>query len=156
MLIQAPGGGVEDDIDQEEFERVLGEKRANKLYSIFRKKHLNLGTPVTSKCNMSLGGKRKISPTANIPESMRPRTSVDPRKEQESRRRLVFGGNENGGIFRARLNTVAGGTNTRKTSTPRRRTKSIISEDILMKNQKKITDMLKEKVALMDASNGGS
>ena len=76
MLIQAPGGGVEDDIDQEEFERVLGEKRANKLYSIFRKKHLNLGTPVTSKCNMSLGGKRKISPTASIPESSRPRTSV--------------------------------------------------------------------------------
>ena len=44
MLIQAPGDErVEDDIDQEEFERVLGEKRANKLYSIFRKKQLNLG-----------------------------------------------------------------------------------------------------------------
>ena len=146
-------GGNEEEIDQEEFERILGEKRANKLYSIFRRKHLNLGTPVTSKCNTSLGGKRKISPTASTPEPARLRISLDGKKQEGSRRKILFSDDGKGNNPRARLNTVAGGSNKRNTSTPRRRTRSIVGEDTLLKNQKKITDMLKEKAALMNASN---
>ena len=134
----------DSDVDQEEFTRVLEEKKRNKLYGIFRKKHLNLGTPINK---LTIGEKRKISPTAATPEPNQPRLSNGGKEESELRRRILFSNFEKVSTPRPRLNTIAGDTSSRKNITPRRRAKSFVNEERMMKNQKRITDMLKKKVA---------
>ena len=137
----------DNDVDQEEFSRVLEEKTRNKLYSIFQKKHLNLGTPVNK---LTIGEKRKISPTAATPEPIQPRLSTGGKEESELRRRILFSNLEKVSTPRPRLNTIAGDMSKRKNITPRRRTKSFVNEEGMMKNQKRITDMLKKKVAAIE------
>ena len=53
--------------------------------------------------------------------------------------------------LRPRLNTVSGGSIMRQNITPRRKAKYFLNEEIMMINKKKITDMLKEKIASTEA-----
>ena len=53
--------------------------------------------------------------------------------------------------LRPRLNTVSGGSSMRQNITPRRKAKYFLNEEIMMINKKKITDMLKEKIASTEA-----
>ena len=142
----------EDDVDPVEFERLLQEKKENKLYSIFRRRHLNLLTPGMNNSPVA-GEKRKISPSAETPVSRQPRLSRGCKIEGDSRRRLMFNvGDEGEGRVRSRLNMVSGGTSYRPSIIPRRRTKSFKGSP--GPDQKKITDMLKKKALDLDASGG--
>ena len=96
----------------------------------------------------TVGEKRKVSPSAETPVPRVPRVSMGDKGETFARKRLLFGGNEDEGVGRSRLNNVSGGAGSKPSTRTKRRTKSF--KGTPRPDQKTIIDMLKKKAMNLD------
>ena len=96
----------------------------------------------------TVGEKIKVSPSAETPVPRVPRVSMGDKGETFARKRLLFGGNEDEGVGRSRLNNVSGGAGSKPSTRTKRRTKSF--KGTPGPDQKTIIDMLKKKAMNLD------